>query len=91
MKQLFYLSLLTILFLAYDVSAFQSLDEQSKNCTFSHYSDITGIEVVDLGDRQIYTLSTEHLVNEREIIFAAFSNPTSSMHFSMMLDEIIKK
>ena len=85
MRKSFYLSLLIVLFTAYELVAFQGLSE----CVFSPYSGIAGMEVAYIGDRQIYTLFTEGLVNERDAVFEAFSNSSSPTHFSMMLNEII--
>ena len=87
-KRLYYFFLLTISFIAYGVSASQSLNEQSTRCTFGYYSE--GVEVAHIGDRRIYTLFTGNLVHERDIIYEALQNSSSPTHFSMMLNQIIE-
>ena len=56
----------------YAMFYYQSLFAKVDSCIFKTYSD--GIEIANIGNRQIYTLFTAHLDNERNEVLTAFNN-----------------
>ena len=69
--------------------SYQSVLAQMEDCSFSD-SEIEGIEVGQMGDRQIYTLFTHHLSDQRKEIHAIIDSHTPEDSIPL-LNELIEK
>ncbi len=69
--------------------SYQSVLAQTEACIFSN-SDIEGVEVIQIGDRQVYTLFTEHLTIEPNEVVDVFERNYETEETAAYLNQLLE-
>ncbi len=68
--------------------SYQSVLAQTEACVFSN-SDIEGVEVIQIGDRQVYTLFTKHLTTESNEVADVFERNYETEETAAYLNQLL--